>query len=110
MDIYGLSGFKPEPGSGSLEGYNLCNSPFSVKATGDRAFCDGLQHIAFHVYTLQPPAGDGSIHVWNGVGLHFNRNITWWDQAHAFNEYLARCSAIFQQGSLSPILLTGPAT
>jgi hypothetical protein len=98
IDIMGSGGLLPDPGKDFREGYNLCDSPFSIKATGDRAFCDGLQHVGYEVYSLQPAGRDRSLYAWNGVGLHFNRNITWWKQGRAFSEYLARCAAVFQQG------------
>jgi hypothetical protein len=76
----------------------LCNSPFSLKATGDRAFCDGLGRVAFHTYSLQRSADEKPNEVWLGVGIHFNRSITWWKQAHVFNDYLSRCQLLLRQG------------
>jgi len=79
-------------------GYDLYNPPFSVKATADRAFCDGLGRVVFHAYSLQPAGDDQPGWVWNGVGMQFNRNITWWNMAHAFTEYLSRCQLMLRQG------------
>ena len=79
-------------------GYDLYNPPFSVKATADRAFCDGLGRVVFHAYSLQPAGDDKPGWVWNGVGMQFNRNITWWSMAHAFTEYLSRCQLMLRQG------------
>ena len=39
------------------------------------------------------------MHASKGYGIHFNRNMTWWKQSHAFTEYLARCSALLQRGT-----------
>jgi hypothetical protein len=79
-------------------GYDLCNSPFSLKATGDRAFCDGLGRVAFHVYSLQTDTTDMPDQVWLGVGIHFNRNVTWWSRGRAFTDYLSRCQLLLRQG------------
>ena len=79
-------------------GYDLYNPPFSVKATADRAFCDGLGRVVFHAYSLQPAGDDKPGWVWNEVGMHFNRNVTWWSLAHAFTEYLSRCQLMLRQG------------
>ena len=79
-------------------GYDLCNSPFSVKTTADRAFCDGLGRVVFATYSLQPANDDKPGAVWSGVGLHFNRNITWWSKARAFTDYLSRCQLLLRQG------------
>ncbi len=79
-------------------GYDAANSPFSIKATGDRAFCDGLGRVVFHVYDLQPDADGGPGYIWPGVGIHFNRNTTWWTMGRAFADYLARCQFFLQRG------------
>ena len=79
-------------------GYDLYNPPFSLKATADRAFCDGLGRVVFHAYSLQPAGDDKPGWVWNEVGMQFNRNLTWWSLAHAFTEYLARCQVMLRQG------------
>ncbi|MBN2022594.1 MAG: hypothetical protein JW809_07345 [Pirellulales bacterium] len=79
-------------------GYDLCNPPYSLKATGDRAFCDGLIQVNFHTYGIQTSATAKPNEVWLGVGVHFNRNVTWWNQARAFNEYLSRCHVLLREG------------
>ena len=80
------------------DGYDLANSPFSVKTTADRAFSDGLGRVVFHCYSLQPANDDKPGAVWNGVGMHFNRNITWWSKARSFTDYLSRCQLLLRQG------------
>ncbi len=35
---------------------------------------------------------------WEAAGTHFDRNVTWWDQIHAWLKYLARCQYVLQQG------------
>ena len=54
--------------------------------------------MVFHVYTHQPEPDAKPGMVWEGMGIHFNRNITWWNQAHAFIIYLSRCQFLLRQG------------
>jgi len=72
-------------------------SPFSMKATGDQAFCDGLNRVAFHEASLSPSmTAKPGYTMW--AGTHYEPGITWWNQTPAFNTYLARCSYLLQQG------------
>jgi hypothetical protein len=97
--IYGKPFCQAESFTSYTEGsYDLCNPPSSLKATADRAFCDGLGRVAFHVYDLQTGADDKPNQAWLGVGIHFNRNITWWNQAKAFTDYLSRCQLLLRRG------------
>ena len=32
------------------------------------------------------------------AGTHFDRNLTWWEQARAFFQYLGRCQYLLQRG------------
>ncbi len=72
------------------------DSPASLKPTADRAFCEGFNH--FFIFSSATHSGDG----WPGTefcaGTHFNRKITWWNQARPFTDYVARCSHLLQQG------------
>ncbi len=72
-------------------------SPLSLKATGDQAFCDGLNRVTFHTAALSPSmTAKPGYTFW--AGTHYEPGITWWNQTPAFNTYLARCSAMLQQG------------
>ena len=72
-------------------------SPFSMKATGDQAFCDGLNRVAFHEASLSPSmTAKPGYTMW--AGTHYEPGMTWWNQTPAFNDYLARCSYLLQQG------------
>ena len=42
--------------------------------------------------------GDGSPGDEFHAGTHFNRKITWWNQAKSLTDYFARCSYLLQQG------------
>jgi len=72
-------------------------SPAMLKPVGDQAFVDGLNRMVFHQYTHQP-----QLEMKPGwqyfAGTHFDRNVTWWEQARAFFQYLARCQYLLQQG------------
>jgi hypothetical protein len=72
-------------------------SPFRMKATGDQAFCDGLNRIAFHTAALSPRiTAKPGYTFW--AGTHYEPGLTWWNQTPAFNTYLSRCSYLLQQG------------
>jgi hypothetical protein len=71
--------------------------PYALKPVGDEAFVDGLNRMVFHQYTHQPVL-DMKPGWQYGAGTHFDRNITWWEQARAFFQYLARCEYLLQQG------------
>jgi len=72
-------------------------SPFRMKATGDQAFCDGLNRVIFHASALSPRvSAKPGYTMW--AGTHYEPGITWWNQTPAFNTYLARCSHLLQQG------------
>ena len=72
-------------------------SPFSMKATGDQAFCDGLNRVAFHEASLSPSmTAKPGYTMW--AGTHYEPGMTWWNQTPAFNTYIARCSYLLQQG------------
>lgn len=72
-------------------------SPFSMKATGDQAFCEGLNRVMFHTASLSPSlTAKPGYTMW--AGTHYEPGITWWNQTPAFNTYLSRCSYLLQQG------------
>ena len=72
------------------------DSPASLKPTADRAFCEGFNH--FFIFSSATRSGDGFPGTEFAAGTHFNSKITWWNQAHGFSDYVARCSHLLQQG------------
>jgi hypothetical protein len=72
-------------------------SPFRMKATGDQAFCDGLNRVAFHTAALSPRINAKPGYTF-WAGTHYEPGLTWWKQTPAFNTYLSRCSYLLQQG------------
>jgi len=73
------------------------HSPYQLKRTTDQAFCSGLNNLMIHTFTHSPkgikPPGYEYF-----AGTHFNPQITWWDQAHIFTNYISRCQYMLQQG------------
>jgi hypothetical protein len=72
--------------------------PQALKPVGDQAFLDGLNRMVLSQYTHQPLL-DMKPGLQFYAGTHFDRNITWWEQARAFFQYLARCQYLLQQGT-----------
>jgi hypothetical protein len=59
---------------------------FDLKDIGDRAFCAGLTRnvLCFYVHQARLDVKPG--YQWEAAGTHFDRNITWWPQIHAWSE------------------------
>jgi hypothetical protein len=72
-------------------------APWGLKALGDWAFCEGINHFVLSMYIHQ---------AWDdrkpGVNApwptEFNRNNTWFNAAGAWVDYVRRCSFLLQQG------------
>jgi hypothetical protein len=79
--------------------------PYFLKSFGDQAFCMGLTRNVLTFYVHQSTLGDKPGYQWEHVGTHFDRNITWWDQSHAWLTYLARCQHLLQQGTFAADVL-----
>ena len=74
------------------------DSPFSLKAKGDHAFCAGVNRIVFHRFLHQPRDAKPGM-AWPEVGTNIDRTQTWWEPAAAsWFGYLARCQYLLQQG------------
>ena len=53
--------------------------PATLKALGDRAFCEGINRFVFHRYALQPWADVRPGMTMGPWGVHYERTQTWWD-------------------------------
>jgi len=73
------------------------HSPFQLKKTVDQALCSGLNRLMIHTFTHSPPEVGAPGYEYF-AGTHFNTQITWWDQVHAFTDYISRCQYLLQQG------------
>ena len=69
----------------------------SQKPTFDHEACAGLNLVYWHAFTCSPleMGMPGQEYF---AGTHFNPNLTWAGQAHAFVSYLNRCQFLLQQG------------
>lgn len=74
------------------------SSPSSLKARGDWAFCEGINHFVLHVY-IEQPWEDKVPGVNAGFGTEFNRHNTWFEQGKAWVDYLRRSCWLLQQGT-----------
>ncbi len=82
-------------------------SPFYLKPLADRHLAMGVNRIVFHTSDHQPFIDDAhkpGITLWM-FGQHYTRNITWAEQAVAWNTYLARSSYLLQQGHFAADLV-----
>lgn len=75
-------------------------SPFYLKPLGDKAMSLGINRFIFHTSDHQPFVDDEHKPgmTLGFFGQHYTRNVTWADEAIAWNTYLARCSYLLQQG------------
>ena len=69
----------------------------AMKPSFDHEFCAGLNLVFNHTFTCSPKEMGipGQEYF---AGTHFNPQITWWDEAPAFINYLKRCQYLAQQG------------
>jgi len=72
--------------------------PGSLKPLGDIAFCEGINRLVFHRYAHQPWLDRRPGMTMGPFGIHYERTSTWWEPSKAWNEYLARCQFLLQQG------------
>ncbi|MHC4109547.1 MAG: glycosyl hydrolase [Planctomycetota bacterium] len=79
-------------------GPNWEKDPYMLKDVGDLAFCAGLTRNMLCFYVHQPCLDIKPGNQWEQAGTHFDRNITWFPQSHAWLKYLARCQFMLGQG------------
>jgi hypothetical protein len=74
--------------------------PASMKELGDWAFCEGINRFVFHRYAAQPWINPTRVPgmAYGPYGVHYDRTQPWWEQSKPWNEYLARCQYLLQQG------------
>ena len=72
--------------------------PADLKARGDWAFCEGINHFVLHVYIHQPWEDRfPGVNAW--FGTEFNRHNTWFAASRDWVNYLRRCCLLLQQGT-----------
>jgi len=78
-------------------GLNLADTPYEIKARGERMFCDGINHFVLHVYLHQPR--DGGMPGKNApFGTAFHRNTPWFNESQSWINYLQRSHTMLQWG------------
>lgn len=91
--IVGAEAFTSEPESSRWQEY-----PFSLKALGDKMFCQGVNKMIIHRFVHQPnPFAQPGLTM-GPWGIHFDRTNTWFEQAGGWLLYMARCQALLRQG------------
>lgn len=84
-------------GEAFTSGDNWVYSPFDLKARGDWAFTEGINHFVLHVYIHQP--SDDFVPGMNAwFGTEFNRHNTWFAEGKDWVDYLRRCHVMLKQG------------
>jgi len=77
-------------------GSNWELTPYKMKARGDWAFTEGINHFVLHLYIQQPDERRPGINAW--FGTEFNRHSTWFYEGRDWIDYLRRCHVMLQQG------------
>ena len=72
--------------------------PARMKAQTDWALAAGINWFVIHRYQHQPSLDQFSGQRMGPYGVSWERTQTWWDMVPAYHTYLARCSAMLQQG------------
>lgn len=75
---------------------NWERAPSALKSGIDWALCGGYNKMVFHLYAIQADTDRKPGYMEHGTGV--NRNLTWWNQAHAWFSYIARCQFMLRQG------------
>jgi len=76
---------------------NWQEGPSTFKPLADRAFCEGMNRVVYHTMSHNLP--EAGLPGWSyGAGTHMSTNLTWWDMSGQLHAYIARCSALLQQG------------
>lgn len=73
-------------------------APGDLKSTADRAFCEGLNRVFFHVFSHSAKSGGNPGYVY-AFGTQINTTRTWWNMSQDFMAYLGRTSFLLQQGN-----------
>jgi hypothetical protein len=84
---------------------NWTEHPYSLKATGDRAFCRGINQFFFHRFAHNPWPERAPGMTMGRYGINFEPTATWWTFAPAWIDYLARCQFLLRQGVAAADLL-----
>ncbi len=78
-------------------GNHWSEDPWSLKPVADQAFLEGVNRMILHTFDHSPEefGKPGAVYF---AGTHISPNVTWWDQSHAWFDYLSRCSYLLSRG------------
>ncbi len=71
--------------------------PRDLKPVFDRVACERLNLVMWHTFDCSPKEA-GTPGQAYFAGTHLNPQVTWWNQADGFLDYLSRCQFLLQQG------------
>lgn len=84
-------------------------SPAMLKNQGDWAFATGINRFVTVTFSHQPWLDKEPGMMFASYGLHWERTQTFWRFLKSYNDYIARCSHLLQQGvTVSDILYLTP--
>ncbi|MCK4966568.1 hypothetical protein KAS50_06030, partial [bacterium] len=79
--------------------------PSYLKPYADKNFIDGANMFIWHTFTSSPKeVGKPGYEYF--AGTHINPNITWWEEAGNFFDYLGRCQYLLRKGQYAADVLT----
>jgi hypothetical protein len=91
--IVGAESFTGWPNDGRWQ-----DDPYALKPLGDLMFCEGINRYVFHRYAMQPWTNRWPGMTMGPFGINFERTLTWWNQGHAWINYISHCQFLLQQG------------
>lgn len=92
--IYGLKRVSAEAFTAGRDGFR--NDLWSLKARGDRAAAEGVNHFVLHVYIHQPDERFPGVNTW--FGTEFNRHNSWFADLGPWIDSLRRLHGALQAG------------
>jgi hypothetical protein len=96
--IYGQPVIGAESFTGDENYGKWADDPYSLKARGDLAFCQGINRLIFHSFAHQPWLDRFPGMTMGPFGINFERSNTWFEMAKAWMQHLTRSQFLLQQG------------
>ncbi len=78
--------------------YHWSQFPASLKRSADLCLCDGMNQFVWHTSSASPEEF-GLPGIVYFAGTHVNRNVTWFNYADGFIDYLGRSQALLRRGN-----------
>jgi len=96
--VYGKPILGAESFTSSADSDAFTQHPYTVKATGDWAMCEGINRFVFHRTALNPWPELAPGMSFAGFGWHVDPAQPWFESGRAYMQYLARCQWMLRQG------------